>query len=345
MFTNSNSKKPRGRSKKSRRSNKRTKPNQLDVRMRSRKEKRLKAIEFAKGALKATCIIGAIVATGLSSRWVFKKAFYENQEFALTDLRIETNGVLTYPRIVSEGDLREGVNLLSIDIEALRARLEKLPKVKEVKISRHLPNQLSIQVSERFPVAWISCPAMGIRAKTSQRGFMLDAEGHVLPCEALLKKYLSLPTLRARTLPQVKLGAKLESAGVKTALRLIKRSNDLLFDEQIEVAEVDIRNDYSISVYFNTDTEVTFGMEDIEDQLNDLKLILKHANAKNRQVATLNLMVRKNIPITYFNFSGDGIESAPQSNPSGSRPGATSTPENLESEKRLNAIRAILGRG
>ncbi len=345
MFANRNSKKRVSPNRKSDHGNRRTKLHQLDVRMRSRKEKRLKAIEFGKAALKAMCIFGAVVATGYSARWVFKKAFYENQEFALKDLQVLTNGELTYPQIVSEGDLREGVNLLRIDIEALRARLERLPQVREVEVTRQLPDRLSIKISERFPVAWISCPAMGIRAKTSQRGFMLDAEGYVIPCESLLKKYLSLPTIQARRLPQVKLGARLESEGVGAALRLIERSNELLFDDQIEIVEVDIRNDYSMSAYYNTDAEVTFGLEDIEDQLNDLKLILKHANAKNLQVATLNLMVRKNIPITYFNFTGNEIESAPRSQPTGPLPGGAPAPESIESENRLNAIRAILGRG
>ena len=160
----------------------------------------------------------------------------------------------------------------------------------------------------------------------------------------MLRKYLVLPVIQARELPQVKLGARLESEPVLTALRLVERSNDLLFSEQIEVVEVDIRNDYSMCAYYNNDAEVTFGLEDIEDQLSDLKLILDHANAKNRQVATLNLMVRKNIPITYFNYSGEGVRSAPGVvSPPQLQP--AESPGGPDAEKRLDAIRAILGRG
>lgn len=348
MFAGSNSRRRRSRNLKAARRNKRTRMHQLDVRMRSRKETRMKIVEFAKLALRTSCIAAAIAATVLSSRWIFRKAFYENREFALTELEIETNGELSHQRIVNEGDIRDGVNLLRIDIEQVRARLKQLPQVREVEVSRHLPNRLAVKVTERFPVAWIACPAMGIRARTSDRGFMLDADGVVIPCESLLRKYLNLPVIRARTLPQVKPGARLESEQILAALRLIARSNEALFEEQVEVLEVDMRNDYSMRAYYNNDAEVTFGMEDIEDQLSDLKLILAHAGAKNRQVATLNLMPRKNIPITYFNFPGDGLESDLRNpGPGGAAPAGGAEPASgrPEAEQRLNAIRAILGRG
>lgn len=319
---------------------------QLDVQMRSKAEARLKTIKFFKVTLRLGCVAAGIVATVYSAKWVYNRAFFENEEFALTDLRIESDGELGYRRILAEGGIEEGPNLLTIDIEGLRERLERLPQVKKVVVTRRLPNMLSIRVEERFPVAWLSCPSMGIRSRTSQRGFMMDAEGVVIPCEALLRKYLSLPVIRAHSLPRVKGGSPIESKGVEAALGLIARSNDLFYDQQLEILEVDIRSGYSLKAFYNNDVEVTFGIEDIEDQLNDLKLILAHAGAKNRQVATLNLMPRKNIPVTYFNFPAKGIKVLPQGVPP--VPALRSpqgTIETDEAKRRLDAIRAILGRG
>ena len=43
-----------------------------------------------------------------------------------------------------------------------------------------------------------------------------------------------------------------------------------------------------MSAYYNTDAEVTFGMEDIEDQLNDLKLILLRWKLRGIKFSCLN---------------------------------------------------------
>lgn len=327
------------------RRNQRAGLHQLDVRMHSRKEAQLKTIEFFKLLLRISGVTAVIVATFFSSRWIYKKAFYENNEFALTELSILTDGELTVQRILKEGNIEEGVNILRIDIEELRERLGQLPQVKDVEVRRVLPNQLKVRIEERAPVAWISCPAMGIRPRTSDRGFMLDAEGFVVPCEALLRKYLNLPVIRAASLPRVKLGAVIESEQVLAALDLIEKSDELFFDRQIEILEAEIRNGYSIRAYYNNDAEVTFGMEDIEDQLNDLKLIMAHTNAKNRSVETLNLMVRKNIPVTYFEGPANGSET-PRRDAEPifhSEPGSPA--QRHEGRERLDAIRAILGRG
>ncbi len=318
---------------------------QLDVRMRSKAETRLRRVAVVRWVFKSVLVAASVIALGICARWIYEKTFYENVEFSLTDLQVESNGGLDYQRIVGEAGITEGMNLLSIDIEDVRARLGNLAQVESVEVTRQLPNQLKIRIFERFPMAWLECPALGIRSQTSHRGFLLDIDGAVLPCEALLRRYLALPVVRVRSLARVKPGARIESEQVIRALDLIGRSNEIFFEEQLEIVEVELRNEYSMKATYNSDAEVTFGMQDIGAQLQDLKLIMAHTLAQNRQMATLNLMARKNIPITYFNFPADGVESLRQEAQPVYRQPASTDPGSGEAERHLDAIRSILSRG
>ncbi|MFV1993847.1 MAG: cell division protein FtsQ/DivIB [Verrucomicrobiales bacterium] len=343
MFArNISRKKARLTNQKIRRRGQRVESHRLDVRMRSRAETRERNIKFARRLAKVVVISGMAAGLAYSAHKVYRLAFYENSDFALSDLLIESDGVLGFQRIAQEAGLREGVNLLSIDIESVRRRIGEMPQVKSVEVERKLPNSLHVWTRERFPVAWLECPSLGIRSRTSQRGFMVDEQGVVIPCEALLRRYLNLPVIRVRTLARVKPGAVIGSDEVLTALGLIAKNDELFLEEQVAIHEIEIKNGFSMKVYFNNDSEVIFGMEDIQEQLSDLKLILRHSNAKNRQVATLNLMVRKNIPVTYFNFPSDDSEILNLR--SGDKSDSSSTPVG-DGDDRLRSIRAILGRG
>ena len=55
--------------------------------------------------------------------------------------------------IVNHFGLTNGVNLAQVPFDTLRERLlQDMPNIKDVKISRRLPNHVRVEVSERVPV-------------------------------------------------------------------------------------------------------------------------------------------------------------------------------------------------
>ncbi|MEM8955724.1 MAG: FtsQ-type POTRA domain-containing protein [Verrucomicrobiota bacterium] len=317
---------------------------QLDVKMRSKKETQLRRVAGLKSLVRVAIMVLAVGATLYSGRWVYKKAFLENPDFELTELRVETNGTLTATQILTVARVREGMNLLTIDLESVRERLGDVPQVEKVEVVRQLPDELSITLRERTPVAWLECPQLGTRSWSTTEGYMLDSAGYVLRCNALLPQYRALPVVRAHLVDRIKSGTRIGVEQVMSALDLLRASEELFFHDQLSIRMVELKQPYAMVATYSNDAEITFGPYDLEGQLTDLKLILSNAVTRNRQLAMANLMARRNIPVRYFDFPSDQMNV-----PDGEGPDAGSTPEVLEgsdeARERMESLRAILGRG
>lgn len=81
--------------------------------------------------------------------------------------------------------ITQGSPILAISLAEMKARLEAIPEVKSVGISRVLPNQLSITITERKPAAWWQ--QAGVQK-------LIDAEGVVLNREKYPEK-MTLPVV------------------------------------------------------------------------------------------------------------------------------------------------------
>ncbi|MEM7147177.1 MAG: FtsQ-type POTRA domain-containing protein [Verrucomicrobiota bacterium] len=318
---------------------------QLDVKMRSKKETQLRRIAGMKTGVRVAVMVLAIGATLYSGRWVYKKAFLENPDFELTNLSVSTNGTLTTQQILTVARVREGMNLLTIDLAAVRGRLGEVPQVEKVEVVRQLPDELVITLRERTPVAWLECPQLGTRSWSTTEGYMLDSAGYVLKCSALLPQYRALPVVRAHQVDRIKSGTRIGVNQVMEALDLMRESEELFFNDQLAIRMVELRQPYSMVATYDNDAEITFGPDDLDGQLTDLKLIFANATARNRQLATANLMARRNIPVRYFDFPSDQFHV-----PGETAPGPAAAPAEVigggdEALERLEALRAILGRG
>ena len=72
--------------------------------------------------------------------------------------------------IVNHFNLTNGVNLAHVPFAALRERLLKdMPNIKDVKISRRLPNHVRIEVTERVPVVRVIGSGVNAAARAVDR--------------------------------------------------------------------------------------------------------------------------------------------------------------------------------
>lgn len=126
--------------------------------------------------------------------------------------QVEISGAVHQPRLSIYREVLEGGSdaMLLTDLGAMRTRLQALPWVKDVSISRRWPDRLEIRVTERQPAAlW--------QRHGSIR--LIDVEGTILPSDDL-SAYPDLPLL-------VGAGAREEAAGL---LNLISSHPDLARD-------------------------------------------------------------------------------------------------------------------
>jgi cell division protein FtsQ len=95
--------------------------------------------------LAAACLIGV-------GGWVV----LDSSVFALRTVTIEGLVRLTKQQVLARAALPGGRSLLRIDPAAIAARLERLPPVADVTVTRHWPHGIVIKVTERRPVAVIA---------------------------------------------------------------------------------------------------------------------------------------------------------------------------------------------
>jgi cell division protein FtsQ len=101
----------------------------------------------------------AIVAVGVLAAIHARRYVTQSPRFALKDLRIEGNHRRTREQITQLAGLSLGQNVVELDLEAVRARLEKDPWIERATIMRRLPASVSIDVIERDAAAIVALPS------------------------------------------------------------------------------------------------------------------------------------------------------------------------------------------
>lgn len=101
----------------------------------------------------------AIVAVGVLAAVHARRYVTQSPRFALKDLRIDGNRHRSRDQLIALSGLALGQNVVELDLEAVRARLEKDPWIERATISRRLPASVAVDVVERDAAAIIALPS------------------------------------------------------------------------------------------------------------------------------------------------------------------------------------------
>jgi len=258
-------------------------------------------------------------------------------------LVVRTDGGLSEARIAGAAGIETGMDLMQIDLDAVRERLEDLPNVRRAIVTRTLPDQLLVAVEEHIPVAWLSCPPQGIRARSRDRGLLIDELGTVFRCLGGTSEADALPVIDAYRIARPVEGGIVESREVHAALALIDRSDRLFDGRGLDIEEVRVKNEWSLECLYRDGMTVTFDRHQVERGLDDLSLIVDKIRTTPLQIATVNVAVRKNIPVT---FQGE-VDWERLSEAEAALPGADPGEETGEAilDRREKHLRSILSGG
>lgn len=141
------------------------------------------------------------------------------------------SGKMVRPDVLAENfGLRVGANLACIDFETKREEiLRKIPTLRAITVTRHLPNRVTIHAEERTPVA-----RLNICGRRAASGRVTDSEGVVF---SRLRGTQTLPTIREAHAPGTASGQRLKGR-VRAALELVKACRENKFSE-LGLLEVD----------------------------------------------------------------------------------------------------------
>lgn len=271
----------------------------LDVRVRSHKavQHRNRRI-FVVGSKTVLCLL-ACAAVFYGFRYGAKQLFFENPDYRLSKIEVQTDGTLKRDQILKAAELREGENIFSVNLARVQERLQKLPQVDEVQVVRKMPAEIDVQIVERKPVAWITAAEGVSNLFSDDDGFLVDARGVMMREKKLLPEYLGLPVIAGATKEKLEPGKTVRTDEVKAALELLRLSTRSFMQTRFQLREIDVSKGYCLLVTDKNRTRVTFGIDDLDKQLQRLEQFLVFTDDSRMELETVNLLVQRNIPVTF----------------------------------------------
>lgn len=268
----------------------------------------------------------SLMATGVFSvgKIVVRDAFVENDRFRLQHFSVNTDGELSASDIIAATGLKEGMNMLDIPLVEVRDKLTALPQVRQATVSRGYPGMLFLTVEQRHPVAWLECPEERLEARVPGYGCLLDEHGVVLPCGEVTAEQQRLPCIRVKKLNRLVPGKPIESApGVLAALKLLAAHESSALGHVTGIKRVDASKGYALTVTYDAKFSAVFPAEGFSRHLQRLERVVQEAARHRWQLATVDLLVQNNVPIT---LRGGVTASSDAATPAVRRPASARRP-------------------
>jgi cell division septal protein FtsQ len=306
-------------------------------------------VVFSKIAL-VTLLAGGIYVGG---RVAAKRFFIDNPDYKLSNIEVQTDGTLQREQILSVADLREGENIFRVNLARVHEHLQELPQVDDVEVVRKLPSEIDIRIVERKPIGWITNEKQIADPFASDAAFLVDARGVLMKEKKLLPEYLGLPLIVGCASESLEAGKTVASLEAKAALELLRLSTRSFMQTRFQIREIDVSKGYCLVVTDKNHSRVTFSFDNLETQLQRLEQFLIYSDDAHRELATVNLLVQRNIPVTFAKPAAEVInetinpEESPRvmkATPVHAAPKTSATPASAKSGSSLSPTTAPVKR-
>lgn len=282
----------------------------LDVKLRS---SQVRAARLRLAGLACGILFGTVLGLYLlwrAGEWSLNRFVYQNKSFAIHDLDIQTDGVITIDQLRRWAGVKPEDNLMALDLGRVKRDLELVPCIQTASVERILPHTLRIRITEREPIAQINALRPRSSGGVEWNLFHIDFDGHLmLPLTGAERS--PTPATSFEQLPQIaginpndlQPGRRLEATQLKAALQLITAFEESSMAEVVEVKKIDISAPDVIVVTTSQGAEVTFAPSDPEQQLRRWREIFDLGQKMGRALASLDLAVSNNIPARWLEAS------------------------------------------
>jgi cell division protein FtsQ len=327
-------KKPRKQNRRSSTSWQRRQQHLLDVRVRTRKAaaRRTQQIFFLFSVL---LIVGSSIAgVVFGAKRALNAWFFENPDYAVRNIDVATDGKLSRDAILKTAELTEGANIFQVNLLQLQERLRSLPQVEESRVQRVLPNKLVISIQERRPVAWVVA-SDGV-PPTFENAFLVDRRGILLKPKGSAPEYAGLPVILGVETSSLVAGQALDKEEVKAALQLLRDAAEIL-QTRLQIQSIDVSKEYCLIVTDKQRSVVTFGTDDLVLQLKRLERLMNYCEKNSKELQTVNLLVQRNIPVTFVQSTALEPEAGPTPSPEQVKPSGEASHPPVKTSKNSRA--------
>jgi cell division septal protein FtsQ len=282
----------------------------LDVKLRSSQ------VRAARTRMTAVSV-GTIFATifGLymlyrSGEWALNRLVYQNKAYAITELDVQTDGVIAVDQLRRWAGVKPRENLLAIDLARVKRDLELIPLIHSVAVERIMPHTLRISITEREPIAQVNVPQPRPNGGVGVAVYNLDADGYVmLPLDPRQRATPAsqgseaLPVVAVGNASELQPGRRITAPQVQAALSLITAFEQSPMAGLVDLRRVDASSPEVLVVKTEQGNEVTFGLTGLEQQLRRWHSIFSLGQQNSNTIASLDLAVSNNIPIRWLEGS------------------------------------------
>jgi cell division protein FtsQ len=258
-----------------------------------------------------------------------RRFLWENRDYQLTDMEVTTDGALSREQIVESAGIHEGINIFSIDLSAARRRLLEIPQVEHAEIQRVLPNKVSIAINERQPIAWIAAK-YDEDPTVYAKSFLVDRKGILIRSNHQLAEYFHLPVIYGVQTENIEAGQTVSTPEMKAALDLVRLNLDSETQGRFQVRSIDVSKGYCRVVTDRNHARVTFGLDRIDWQLERLTTLLNRIEQNKQELQTVNLMVQRNVPVTFMPVPDATPEEAKKTEPKSETPAEKPAPTSIK---------------
>jgi cell division protein FtsQ len=281
----------------------------LDVKLRS---SQLRATRTRMAAVALGVVFAAVLGVFLvwrGGQWALNQLIYENNAFAIKEIDVQTDGVLSVDQIRRWAGVKPGNNLLALDLARVRRDVEMAPLIQSASIVRIPPHTLRIRVIEREPLAQMNVPRPRPGGGIDMIVYQLDAEGWVmLPVDAPQKANqavppIELPVVSGINATEVQPGRRLASPQVQAALQLLIAFANSPMEGLADIKRIDCSSADVLTVTTGQGGEITFGLAGFDQQLRRWQAIQDSGQKAGKAIATLDLAVTNNLPARWLEAS------------------------------------------
>ena len=316
----------------------------LDVKVRARRVSHHRNRRFLLVVSKIVLVIAVGAGLYYGVRASLSRFFFDNPDYRLSTIAIRTDGTLQRDQILKAGGLQEGLNIFSVNLAQIHDRLQQLSQVDEVQVERKMPNEIDITITERKPIAWITSEKTVTDPFASDAAFLVDARGVLMKEKKLLPEYLALPLITGCSSEALVPGKTVDSLEAKAALELLRLTTTSFMQTRFQIREVDVSKGYCLLVTDKNHTRAMFGFDHLDVQMQRLEQFLVYSDDSQRQIETVNLLVARNIPVTFAQPASEIIselETEPETTEASETKVASKETKPATSEPEIRKAKAV----
>jgi len=216
--------------------------------------------------------------------------YYFSQSSFFSLEKINTTGLdhLSAPVVIKESGLVTGSNIFKVDLTMARRRLMSYPLVDDVKISRHLPNAVTINIKERFPRAIII---------SGDQLLLVDQHAYCLERLTSLTTY-NMPIITGIQPDSTELGKRVSSLPTLNTVLAAFSGNT-----QNHFSEFNITGPNNVIAYTRSGIPVLFGNTDSLTDKMELAISFLGSISSSQDVEYLDIRALQAPAVKYRNIA------------------------------------------